>query len=264
MRGSGVAEHASHRVKQIDWQAKAVCESARPAATYSEQTAHLKLDQRKRYDFPRVIARLQFKPERMREAPDALRREKPQMLWRRHQPPIPASKTSIKRGKIPRSNHDHSSRIQMLPAKGQGALRVGKMFNDIQQYDDIEHAKLRQNRLLSNSVNHEKTAGSAKRNGCIRDFNSGHIIKATGFFQEESISASDFQKPSVLTKTANELHRACKFTSQDRLAAAIIDVTVPARPGEIIFGIVAMNVKTAAFGAAETALGALQNVTGVF
>jgi hypothetical protein len=152
----------------------------------------------------------------------------------------------------------------MLPTKGQNASRVGKMFNDIQQNDDIEHAKLRQNRLLSNSVNHEKTAGSAKRNRCIRDFNSGHIIKVTGFFQEESISASDFQKASILAKTANELHRACKFTSQDRLTAAIIDITVPACPGEIILSIVAMNVKTAAFGTAETALGTLQNVTGVF
>jgi hypothetical protein len=86
-----LAEHASHRVKQIDRHAKAVCEGARAAAACSEQTAHLKLDQGKRYDFPRVIACLQFKPERMREASDALRREKPQMLWRRHQPLIPAS-----------------------------------------------------------------------------------------------------------------------------------------------------------------------------
>jgi len=116
----------------------------------------------------------------------------------------------------------------MLPAKGQGALWVGKMFNDIQQNDDIEHAKLRQDGFLSNSIYHEKIAASAKRNGCIRDFNSGHIIKISGFFQEESVSASDFQKAPVFTKTANELHRTCKFTSQDRLAAAIIDVTVRA------------------------------------
>lgn len=264
VRRSGVAEHASHRIKQIDWQAKAVCDGTRPAAAYSEQTTHLKFDQGKRDDFPRVIACLQFKSQRMREAPDALRREKPQMLRRRHQPPIAAGKTSIERGKIPRGNHDHSPRIQMLPAKSQGALRIGKMFNDIQQYDDIEQAKLRQNRLLSKSVNHGKAAGTAKRSGCIGDFNSGHIIKATGFFQEESISASDFQKAPVLAKTANELHRACKFTSQDRLAAEIIDVTVPARPREIIFSIVAMNVKTAAFGAAEATLGASQNITGVF
>ena len=98
------------------------------------------------------------------------------------------------------------------------------MFNDIQQYDDVEHAKLRQNRLVSNSINHEKTAGSAKRNGCIRDFNSGHITKTTGFFQEESVSASDVQKAPVLTETTNEFDRACKFTAQDRLAAAIIYV----------------------------------------
>jgi hypothetical protein len=152
----------------------------------------------------------------------------------------------------------------MLPAKSQGAFRVGKMFNDIQQYDDVEHAKLRENRLLSNSVGHQKTAGLAKRNGGVRNFNSGHIIKAPGLFQEKSVGASDFQKAPTTTKTANELHRSRKFASQDRLAAAIIGVTVPARPGEIIFGIVAMNVKTAAFGTAETTLNALQNVTGLF
>jgi len=152
----------------------------------------------------------------------------------------------------------------MLPAKGQCASRVGKMFNDIQQYDGIDHAKLRQDRLLSNALDHEKTAVPAKRNGCIRDFKSGHIIKATSFFQKEAVSASDFQKAPVLPKTPNELHSACKFTSQDRLAAAIIDVTVSARARKIIFSIVAVKVKTAAFGAAETTLGALQNVTEVF
>jgi hypothetical protein len=200
----------------------------------------------------------------MREAPDAFRREKPQMLWRRHQPPIPASQASIKRGKIPRCNHDHSPRIQMLPAESQGALRVGKMFNDIQQYDDIENAELRQNRLFSNPVNHEKTASPAKRNGCVRDFNSGYIIKAASLFQEESVGTPDFQEAPVLAKTANELHSARKFTSQDPFAAAIVGVTVRARPGEIIFSVVALNVKTAAFGAAETALRTLQNVTRVF
>src|SRR5262249_4049797 len=120
----------------------------------------------------------------------------------------------------------------MLPAKSQGTLRVGKMFNDVQQDDDIEHAQLRQDRLISTPVDHGKTAASAKRNSCIGDFNSGHIIKAAGFFQEESISAADFQKAPVFTKTANELYRAGKFTPQHRLAAAIIDVTVFPRPAE--------------------------------
>jgi hypothetical protein len=186
------------------------------------------------------------------------------MLWRRHQPPFPTGETRVKRSKVPRSNGDHSAWVQMPTAKGQGVLRVGKVLDDVQQYDDIEHAQLRKNSLRGNSFDHGKTAASAKRDGCIRDFNTGHIVKATGFFQKESIGASDFQKPPTIMKTTDELNRACKFPTQHRFATAIVGVTVSMPPREIIFGVIGVDVKTAAFGTTNATFTALQNVTGVF
>src|SRR5215469_1455992 len=119
----------------------------------------------------------------MREASDTFRCEKPQMLWRRHQPPFSTGEARVKRSKVPRGNGDHSAWVQMPTAKGQGVLRVGKMLDDVQQYDDIEHAQLRKNSLRGNSVDHGKTAASAKRDGCIRDFNTGHH-KSDGLLPE--------------------------------------------------------------------------------
>src|SRR5690349_9326531 len=142
-RSFGIAKHASHRVKQIERQTNMVCKSGRRAGVSSEQTAHLKLDQGKRHEFPGVIACLHRKPERVRDAPNALRREKPQMLRRSHQPPMRSGETSIKRGKISRCNDNYASRIQMLAAQHQRSLRIGEMLDDIQQNNDIEHAKLR-------------------------------------------------------------------------------------------------------------------------
>jgi hypothetical protein len=224
----------------------------------------LKLDQGKRHDLPGVAACFDLKPKRVREAVDALRREKPQMLWRRHQSPARPSETGIKGGKVSRRNDNDSARVQMLPTKRQRALGIGQMFDDVQQDYDIEHAKLRESGLINNAVCDGKTAGSAKRDGRIRNFNSSYIIKVTGRLQKESIGASDLQKPTAATKTSNELHRVREFASQDQLAAAIIGITVPASSGEIIFCVVGMNVKTAAFGATQAASGALHNVTGVF
>jgi hypothetical protein len=47
-RGSsllGVAEHAPHRIKQINWQTKAISEGDRQATVRSEKAAQLKFDQ---------------------------------------------------------------------------------------------------------------------------------------------------------------------------------------------------------------------------
>jgi hypothetical protein len=201
----------------------------------------------------------------MRQAPNAFRREKPLMLWRRHQPPIPPCEACVKGGKIACGDDNDSARIQSLPAEGQDAPRICQMFDDIEHYYDVDHAELSESGLLGNSVNYAKPAVAAKRNRRLRDFKSGHIIKAARFVQKEAVGASDLQKASAFMKTANEFHRAGEFASQDRLAAEIVGVTVTTLPGEIFCGVVSMNVETAiTFGPAQAALRALQNVAGIF
>ena len=104
--------------------------------------------------------------------------------------------------------------------------------------------------LVGNAVCHRKTAGAAKRDGRVRDFNPGNIIKLSRLLEKESIGASNFQQTTAAAKTTNEFQRACKFASQHRFTAAIISVTVSACPGKIIFCVVGVYVETSRVSAA--------------
>ena len=171
----------------------------------------------------------------------------------------------MKGGKIACGDDDDSAGTQTLPAEGQDTPRIRQMFDDVEHHYDVDHAELSESGLLGNSVNYAKPAVAAKRNRRLRDFKSGHIIKAARLLQKEAVGASDLQQASAFMKTANEFHRAGEFVAQDRLAAEIVGVTVATLPGEILRGVVSMNVETAiTFGPAEAALRALQNVAGIF
>lgn len=61
--GLGIAKHAAHRIKEIDWQPNAICCGRGRRRSRSEQTAYLKPDQSKRHEFPRMIGRGQFKSQ---------------------------------------------------------------------------------------------------------------------------------------------------------------------------------------------------------
>ena len=104
-------------------------------------------------------------------------------------------------------------------AKCQRSMRLGQVFDDIQQDDDVEHSKLRKRGFIGGSADDGQPTRLTERDGSVGDFNSSHIIEAAGFFQKETIGAADFQKASAPTQPANVVHRARKFAAQNRFAA---------------------------------------------
>src|SRR5262249_61451058 len=96
----------------------------------------VKADERGRNDLPGMVEMREHKPERARQAAHARLREKPQVLWRRHQPPARAGEPRGRRAEIPRRDDDDAAAIEMIAAQRKNLARLRQGLDQVEESDD--------------------------------------------------------------------------------------------------------------------------------
>src|SRR5215469_4036195 len=81
----------------------------------------------------------------------AVAAEEPEVLWRRHKPPISPAEPCDRCAKIAGGDDDYATRIEMATQQAQRFARVGQMLHDIEQDKNIRAPDLGQGRLVRRS-----------------------------------------------------------------------------------------------------------------
>ena len=206
---------------------------------------------------------LERKPERRRHPPDALAREEPQVLRRRHQPPARAGKPRGQRAEIAGGDDDDAAGIEMPGAERERFAGDGRCsMTSSSTITSIAPSCAR----LASSATPESTRRPglpAMRGSIFGELDAAHVVDALGLLQEEAVGTADVEQPPRWPKLADEFDRTGKLPPQDRLGAEIVGIAVVVAAGEIVRRVVALRIEVAGLGAAEPALRAAQDVAAV-
>jgi hypothetical protein len=156
----------------------------------------LKVDQRQRHQLPRMVQTLNLESKRSHHSPNAFLRKEPEVLRRRHQTPSAAGQSRGKRPEVAGCNDKYPARVEMLRQQGEGFARGRQVLDDVEQRNDIEHAKLAENVRVGLTCHDGQAGSAAVLRRLMRELDPGYIEKGPSFLEKKPIGAANIKQPA--------------------------------------------------------------------
>lgn len=211
-----------------------------------------------------MVVGFEAHPGSPRPDPDALEREVPEMLRRRHQTPAHAGEARRRRAEISGGEHDQTVWLEVLGATLERVERIGKMLDNIKQQNDVGRAEAIEILVIGDTGENIQARATTMGRGILGKLNAGNFEPGLRFLEKETIGATDFNEPSGRAEAAHEFDFALELRAQDGLGGEVVGISIGVPTGKISLRIVARRIEPDRVGAAEATRAAPQDVATVF